>query len=933
MNAHSTDSSCATLKAHSVDERSAIANIIPILEWLLPGGTVRGQDYVVRNPTRADKAAGSFKVCVAGPKVGVWSDFATNDKGGDPISLVAYIRGCSKEQAGRILRNFLSACTATRGSGIDSSGRLSGRAATSAPTRSAPSPAVVDFETLPAPESAGSILSALARLGKSKPHQHWLYRTADRGPAFYIVRWNNRDGSKTIRPMSWCRSAKGEGWSFRAWPHSRPLYNLPRIFRNPAASILVCEGEGAADAVRALYGPNVVVTTSSGGAGAVAKTDWSPLAGRIVRIWPDADEPGQKYAEDAARRLTELGCDVSVIDAMALASTTPAGQTRPPKDGWDAADAMEEWTDLAALRTTIKSLEKRFDPGPTYVSFGPFEMTAEGLTIRGKSANKGGGDASAEVTRICAPFEVIGESRNPGGRDWGKWIRFGDRDGRVHRRHVPDAHLHGDPAILCGPLAGEGLAISPNQQRLLLSYLAGVRSTRRVTVVQRTGWCHVGGHGYFVLPNETIGPRGAELVILDAGAVGPYESQGTFDDWRNGAAKIVGGHSLAIFAVSGAFAGPLLDLVRTEGFGVHFFGPSSTGKTTIEQAAASVWGRGSLSGGYVRSWRATANGLEAAAASANDTLLVLDELGVLEAREAGAAIYALANGSGKSRMNRDTSPRETRTWRIVTLSTGEIPMATKVAEDRGRKARAGQILRMLDVPADRGVGFGVFTNAGPESSAGVLADKLKVAAMTNFGTAGPEFVRRVIRSGVEKIGAAGRTRINAFVAAKVPEGADGQVRRAAHMFGLLAAAGELATALGVTPWRKGQATNAASWAFRQWIEGRGGVEAAEVRQAIEQVRRFIEQYGDSRFDSLAESGDRPADDRAGWRTGSGVAEEWMIPPETWKAEVCTGLDPKLVARTLSERNMLKSARDGFQSVVKIKGTAKRVYVVTAHIFE
>jgi len=126
---------------------------------------------------------------------------------------------------------------------------------------------------------------------------------------------------------------------------------------------------------------------------------------------------------------------------------------------------------------------------------------------------------------------------------------------------------------------------------------------------------------------------------------------------------------------------------------------------------------------------------------------------------------------------------------------------------------------------------------------------------------------------------------------------------------------------------------AAAWAFRQWIEARGGVEAAEVRHAIEQVRRFIEQYGDSRFDSLAEAGDRPANDRAGWRMGSGVAEEWMIPPETWKAEVCAGLDPKLVARTLSERNMLKRARDGFQSVVKIKGTAKRVYVVTARIFE
>jgi putative DNA primase/helicase len=153
------------------------------------------------------------------------------------------------------------------------------------------------------------------------------------------------------------------------------------------------------------------------------------------------------------------------------------------------------------------------------------------------------------------------------------------------------------------------------------------------------------------------------------------------------------------------------------------------------------------------------------------------------------------------------------------------------------------------------------------------------------------------------------------------------------MFGLVAVAGEFAMALGITPWRKGQATNAAAWAFRRWIETRGGVEAAEAGQAIEQVRRFIEQYGDSRFDRLGEAGDRPANDRAGWRQGSGPAEEWMIPPETWKSEVCAGLDPKLVARTLGEHNMLKRESDGFQSVVKIKGTAKRVYVVTARIFK
>ena len=109
-------------------------------------------------------------------------------------------------------------------------------------------------------------------------------------------------------------------------------------------------------------------------------------------------------------------------------------------------------------------------------------------------------------------------------------------------------------------------------------------------------------------------------------------------------------------------------------------------------------------------------------------------------------------------------------------------------------------------------------------------------------------------------------------------------------------------------------------------------EAAEIRQAVETVRLFIEQYGESRFDPLDVADSRPAINRAGWRRGTGSTQQWLIPPETWKSEVCQGLDPNVVARTLAERQMLKRAKDGFQSVVKIEGTAKRVYVITVRIF-
>ena len=67
-----------------------------------------------------------------------------------------------------------------------------------------------------------------------------------------------------------------------------------------------------------------------------------------------------------------------------------------------------------------------------------------------------------------------------------------------------------------------------------------------------------------------------------------------------------------------------------------------------------------------------------------------------------------------------------------------------------------------------------------------------------------------------------------------------KVDRAAQRLGLIAAAGELAAALELVPWQIGEAREAAAGMLAQWIDRRGGTEPAEVRQAIEQVRLFIE---------------------------------------------------------------------------------------------
>jgi putative DNA primase/helicase len=762
-----------------------------------------------------------------------------------------------------------------------------------------------------------------------KPSWRWPYPDASGALLSEVWRFELRDGGKDFRPLSLWREPSGRfEWRWRAVPAPRPLYGLNRLAASPGASVVICEGEKSADKAARIFLKSVCMT-SPGGAGSVSKADWKPLAGRCVLVWPDADKDGATYAASVAGILHAIGCEVSIIDAGALAGTAPDGGQREPVKGWDAADAVDDWQDIAALRQAAHGLAKPYEAGPEFVCWGNFTMDAKGLTTE---VTKGKGDnATTETIWIASAFEVIGACRDPNGRSWGKWLRWKDRDGRIHTCHATDAALQGDPASLCAMLAGEGLTINRSQQRAFATYLSGCNVKGRVTIVHRTGWHEIGNHQIFVLPSEVIGPTGSERVILDASAAGPYETRGTLKDWQDGIGALSSGHALAVLAISTAFAGPLLHLAGQEGGGVHIFGASSKGKTTLLQVACSVWGRGD-STGYMRAWRATANGLEGAAASASDTALILDELSVVEARDAAAAVYGLANGSGKARAARDGSLREPKTWRVLILSTGEIPTGTKLAENRGRKARAGQLVRMLDIPADSGEGFGAFDHGGQDGDAGALAKAFKQAAISAYGTAGLEYVRRIIAEGAGEIGETVRNMVAAFIETAAPAGSDGQIDRAAQRFGLIAAAGELATALEIVPWRAGEACEAAAWALAQWIDRRGGTEPAEVRQAIEQVRLFIEQHGESRFEALDDPDTRPVNNRAGWRKGSGPDREWMIPPEVWKSEICNGLDSTMVARTLAERGMLLRAADGFQPVRKIGGANKRVCIVTANIF-
>ncbi|MCP4318474.1 MAG: ATP-binding protein [Hyphomicrobiales bacterium] len=173
-----------------------------------------------------------------------------------------------------------------------------------------------------------------------QPSARWAYRDEAGALLGYVCRFEKADGGKSFRPLCLFEEKNSTtSWRWQSWPTPRPLYGLDRLAAHPDAPVLICEGEKSADSAQNLV-PSHVAITSPGGSKGAAKADWSPLPGRDVVIWPDADESGVKYAELVAHLLPDVGVrSVAII-------TVP----NDVASGWDAGDALKEgWKQSRAI--------------------------------------------------------------------------------------------------------------------------------------------------------------------------------------------------------------------------------------------------------------------------------------------------------------------------------------------------------------------------------------------------------------------------------------------------------------------------------------------------------------------------------------------------------------------------------------------------------
>jgi P4 family phage/plasmid primase-like protien len=288
-----------------------------LLPAWFPQGKVIGSEFAIGSLN--GESGQSLKVSIT---KGIWKDWATDEGGSDLISLYAAIHGIGQGEAAKDLAKEIGF-------------RLGGKPQTeSAQPRKSKrqTPAAKPAESLTVgPPPAGTPKPEMKHPVHGTPSKSWEYRGAEGQTLFHVARYDSGPTEKHFLPWSW--STGDSKWVSKGWAQPRPLYGLELLAARPAAPILIVEGEKSADAARGIAGKHYVVMAWPNGAQAALKSDWTPIHGRKVVLWPDADAPGAKAMAELAAHLHPYCLEVKLISL-----DPPDAFTRQP--GFDAADAL-----------------------------------------------------------------------------------------------------------------------------------------------------------------------------------------------------------------------------------------------------------------------------------------------------------------------------------------------------------------------------------------------------------------------------------------------------------------------------------------------------------------------------------------------------------------------------------------------------------------
>lgn len=829
--------------------------------------------------------------------------------GCDPISLVEHVRGVPKEVAIDVLTTFLDTL-----------------------------PSNVGWERIPEFELCNydgcKLVVAVPRT--TRPPAHWGHM--DENPedlplrarsgrllgytrrVIFDRRFDSISGFPVMRtfPLTcWQRRDGAYGWKNQYLKPPYNLFGVEQLSLNRNAPVVLTDDEFSTDFARALFPPRhgeVLGVAFITAPNSFEKTDLSPLAGRTVFIQLTAVGDPETVREKlwAIDPRTKVGIIRISLDAnfspyrpLAEGELVRFPETPGQAFGWRLQEY--EW---AASNNGWK-LDVKIDAPVSLgseIAFDDFEFRDSGIWHVKRS------DKGDDWSFVASRIDVVARARTASQSGWGICLEFNDHDSVSHQWCVPMSLLGNTE--YCNTLLDLGAYVSPFHRQKLTELLLTYDPGHRARAVTKPGW----EKNQFIFPDGSHVGHATELISYQTAdpTNRAFTQRGTLDEWKENVAAYCANNSRLVLGIGTALTGPVLSLLGEESGGFHFPGESSTGKTTALHPACSVWGKPES---FLTRWRATDNGLEANATQRNDTMIALDEMSQVSPEDAGKIVYMLANGQGKARATQDATAKAISSWRLMILSTGEVGLEQHMA-GAGLKVMAGQQTRLIDIPANAGAGHGVFENIHGSANGSEFSLFLKRQTANYHGVAGRAWVNALADP---ELRPALLQQIKDYIRefeGRVPPEADGQVRRVARRFILVAAVAEACADLDILPWEQGHATTMISRCFSQWVDHRGGLGNLESDQALSRLRRFLAEHGDSGFTPLSAEGIESATDRVtirrlGFRgVGPDGHTDYFILPAIFREVICAGLDPKQVIRHLKNANALVLDPNGKPQVMK-----------------
>lgn len=523
------------------------------------------------------------------------------------------------------------------------------------------------------------------------------------GPYIKMPYMDEQGEEVTFRKRYPKGAAKRFSWKYGVGiPCMYGMWRLQKI-REQGYVVLV-EGESDAQTLWVMDVPALGVPGAT-----TFQAEWSDyLKGLTVLLHVEPDRGGEAFYQKMMRKLSDGGFDGTIKTF----TVGPLG-VKDPSELWcrDGDEAKEKLMNLIA-QAEETSLEQMVIANT--VEGAPVALRQPDGWLFGEDGIWMVEEESGLKTNVCAtPVMISKRLRN---RDTGLErveVSF-KRDGAWQTVTIGRSELFTTRGIV--KLADYGVTVNSENAKYLVRYLDALEKNNLDTIeksdaTEQTGWQSGGKFMPFFSDGMVFDTQNAYIIAYLC-------KNGTLSGWIDTVRKHRDRWRFR-FLLASSFAAPLLSILKCRIFCVYNWGDSKGGKTAALKAALSVWGDPD---NLLCTYNGTDNAIEAYCAVFNDLPVGIDERQISGANDKSLSslIYKLCEGTGRKRLNKDSSLKQTKTWRNVFLTTGEEP----IISDRTMTGVSSRILEIVGGP---------FENEGDAAEMHRLCGE-------NCGWAGPAFL-------------------------------------------------------------------------------------------------------------------------------------------------------------------------------------------------